>query len=152
MALHPRWATGIAHATNFALATMVCVALYWLVLDRALPITIESYSLAQSQVRPGDAIELTVNLTRHRSCPARITRYLRDSRDITFAIPPAARQVTMNGHDQIVIRVPAPAEAAAGPAAFWSEAEYRCNPLQALWPIVVRSPEVSLLIVAKESP
>lgn len=139
----------LARASNVALVVMAATVFYWLFLDRAVPIEIDNYVLVESEVVPGGVIEVRVQLTRHRSCPAKINRYLTDSRDISFLIPPAARQITMNGHDNITIRVSAPAGAASGPAEFWSEAEYRCNPLQWLWPIHVIGPKVSIRIIDK---
>lgn len=152
MALRNKIASGLANTTNLALAVTAAAVVYWLALDRAPPITVDSYVLTTTDVEPGGVIEIRTQITRHRSCPASITRYLKDSRDIVFVIPPAARQITMNGHDEITIRIPAPAGAVPGPAVLWSEAQYRCNPLQALWPIYARSPEVSLMIVPKAAP
>lgn len=137
----------LAHVTNAIMIAAAFTIAYWS-FDRSPPAVVELYAAERTVVSAGGILELKPYVRKYRSCPVKVSRFIKDAKGVVFAQAPVSGGVVVDDVDATPVKIPVPVEAALGNAVYWADAEYVCNPLQSVWPIIVKFPLVSFTIVA----
>lgn len=135
------------------LGWLLCVPIFWTVLDWALdrhpPFAIIGPVMAHNAA-PGGTVFFLADVRRDldRDCSVRFSRYLIDGAGVRFdfAVDPRvmtpdglrAMDILMSGKLRLALEVPRGAN--PGKAVYTTELIYTCNPLHAIWPILVSMP------------
>lgn len=109
-------------------------------MDRSPPVTIIS-SKADGYAMPGGTLLIRYTVERHRSCQLKVDRAIITSeltrielQDSDWAAAPGPM-----GKDIYKSEVIIPSRVPPGPSVYRVILQYRCNPLQVLYPIIVRT-------------
>ena len=149
-----RW--GVLHFDRRSIyAAIVAVGLLgplmWYTLDRDPPYLIMAGKIEPANPKPGSTIEISWDVRPLRaSCEGHkltgsINREIVDSKGVrhSYALVNAryaAGELEINRFVQLPENLP------AGPAIYHSEACYTCNPVQVLWPVCLRTPDLHFTV------
>lgn len=108
--------------------------------DRTPPIDIIS-SEAESYAVPEGTLFIRYTVERHRSCQFKVDRSLITSEQVRIELADSewAAAPGPMGRDSYKTEVIIPSRVPAGPSRYNTILKYQCNPLQALYPIIVRT-------------
>lgn len=136
----------LAFFGSFMLASMI--------LDRTAPIAYEGVRALAATVAPGGSLDVEFRVFRTRVCQASARRWVVDAAGARHAIPSYTVGVQqLAGRETYRRSITIPEAAAPGPAYYEVTIDYACNVIHQLgFPIRVRSPPVTFIIVAKEHP
>jgi hypothetical protein len=139
-------------------AVIFMAPLFWMLLDREPPYVEHIGKVIPPEVQAGDQITVEWQMKINRVCPGYIAREVVDSQNVlwNYDVQPSVRreqQFDVSGIPRLTkLRrsFVIPEQAAPGPARYRSLACYVCNPIQQLWPICTRTPDVEFSILPKE--
>ena len=134
-------ATRLAFAfRTMMFAVLLCVfsaIVLWLNDPNPPVVLIDSH--LDASVPAGGTLHHTSRVFRFKVCPTRLERSVVDSSGVRFEVPDVDWQAFGDlGEDTFTQIVTIDPRAAAGSAHFEAVLTYRCNPLQLIWPVVVR--------------
>lgn len=118
----------------------------WLV-DRDLPVVINSAETATPIVKPGGELRIEYTLLRKRSCEVTSDRFIIDAHKVRFELPDLnIKSGLQTGPDHYIVPVEVKPEAALGPATYRTITSYVCNPIQRLFPIEAGQRDINFVI------
>lgn len=147
------------HNIIAAFVVVIFVApLFWMLLDREPPYSEHAGKTIPHEVKAGDQITVEWQMRVNRVCPGYIAREIVDSQNVlwNYDVQPSIRreqQFDVAGAPRLTrLRrsFTIPEQAAPGPARYRSLSCYICNPIQQLWPVCIRTPDVNFTILPRE--
>jgi hypothetical protein len=121
-----------------ALSFIALVIGFW-VGDRQQPATYDNKSarVLGGSFTPGGEVYFEYRTNRLRDCALKVERFFDDALGVRHVLPDYDMATVQPLGDQIVRRsAPLPQGAANGLGHYRSYTVYKCNPLQALWPLL----------------
>lgn len=132
------------------IAAMVSIGvfapLFWMVLDRDPPYLIKGGTVEPRDPLPGAAIHVSWDVMPIRACASQpthgsVTREIIDSKGVKHAYA-SVDAIYSSGAPEINRVVQLPQSIPSGPAVYHSQACYACNPVQQIWPVCFRTPDL----------
>lgn len=125
----------------------------FLLSDREAPVVVLS-ATPQAVAPAGGQLRIAYVLNRSRQCDTLVDRSIIDSRETRFVLPPFnfATGAGPIGQERYVSIVDIPDEATPGQAIYRTTTRYRCNALNAIWPIYSPTREVRFTVGLPRSP
>lgn len=141
-----------------AIAAFVAVGIFapllWMALDR-----MEPYAITGGQIDPpspvkGTEFTVTWEIKALRSCQPQyssVTRVIIDSQGFRHTAAPtqATFGTPEESSDDKIMRLVKLPENISGPAKYFSNVCYACNPVQVLWPVCMRTPTLDFMIAER---
>jgi len=107
--------------------------LWWAIVDRQ-PIATRISEVVSTQVRQGESLDISYDVTWNSRCQITAFRYIIDAMQVEWPITQQDR-IVEPGPSRFTIRIPIPLAAAPGEAIYRADIAYRCNPLQRFFPL-----------------
>ncbi len=117
---------GIAHVVGAFLAAAMIWPATLIFYDYAVPVLRLQATITDPEVRPGGSLIVRFDILRLRHCPAIISQWIFDSRDIQYAIASFSVDARPLGRDVVTLAVAIPKEAAEGPARYQIVIRHDC--------------------------
>lgn len=135
---------------NFIIAviSVACFAPIWMLLDRTPPYTGHQGEVVPAEPRAGEWMTVAWTVKVNRVCPGTIQREVVDAKRVVwnYDVQPAIRREQLTDENRLHRSFILPTGASPGPARYRARTCYRCNPLQAWWPICSWTPEIPFTI------
>lgn len=121
------------------------LGVYWT--DSEMPVMVRTAEAATPVVPAGGELRVEYTLERRRSCAVQSDRFIIDAQKVRFELPDLSIRAGLPlGPDHYVVPVDVKPEAAPGPAFYRTVTNYRCNPLQWIFPLAGGTRDIAFII------
>ena len=132
---------------SFLVVVYVFGALGFWTADRKPPVEVLASEVVNKEVAPGEDLLVKRTVFRERQCATEVDRVFIDSQGFRFVLADQTFAVFGPlGTDSFTTVTPVPTQMAPGPARYYTAVQYRCNPVQEVWPVRAASKPVEFVV------
>jgi hypothetical protein len=119
---------------------------FYMAIDRDPPYEYLAGNILPDTPHVGEQIAIHWHIKAHRFCPGRVARNITDQSGYIWRNKGGPVRENREQLAHIVNTIDLPKNLGAGPATYFADVCYRCNPLHRIWPLCVRTPELKFEI------